>query len=151
MPAAAEFVSIVTTALVAGVFWGPWLGLSRSMATFEPEVFLAIVHRMNRNLAGPMTVLMPLCLAWTVAVLLLSYGTGPRFLLALAALVAEVVAVIVTMAVEVPIVKTIATWTFPTLPTDWKNHRDRWLSFHLIRVAAGLTALVLLVAMVTFW
>jgi hypothetical protein len=54
-----QFISIFLLALVTGVFWGPWLGLSRSIATFQPEVFLAIGHRMIRNLAPVMPILMP--------------------------------------------------------------------------------------------
>jgi hypothetical protein len=48
--------------------------------------------------------------------------------------------------VEVPIVKQIATWTDATLPDNWQVPRDRWVSFHAIRIAAGLGGLALLVA-----
>ena len=44
-----ELISIVLSVLVGGMYWGPWLALSRSMRTFKPEVFLDIVDRMNRN------------------------------------------------------------------------------------------------------
>lgn len=82
-----ELVSIVLSALVAGVFWGPWVGLSRSNATFEPDVFLAIVRRMSLNLAPLMTVLMPAALLSTFPVLFLSYnGHFVTFFLTLAGL-----------------------------------------------------------------
>jgi hypothetical protein len=29
------------------------------------------------------------------------------------------------------------TWSVSTLPPDWQRHRDRWASFHLVRVVAG--------------
>src|SRR5947208_17187328 len=54
-----ELISTFLCALVTGVFWGPWLGLSLSIATFKPEVFLAIGHRMIGNLAPVMPFLMP--------------------------------------------------------------------------------------------
>ena len=54
-----ELASILLSALVTGVFWGPWVGLSRSIATFTPDVYLAIGHRMIRNLEPVMTILMP--------------------------------------------------------------------------------------------
>src|ERR1700733_10185753 len=54
-----ELISIVLSALTAGMFHGPWIALSRSMKMFSPEVFLAIVDRMNRNMEPVMTVLMP--------------------------------------------------------------------------------------------
>jgi hypothetical protein len=43
---AAQFVSLVLVALVTGVFWGSWLGLSRSIQTFAPGTFLAIGQAM---------------------------------------------------------------------------------------------------------
>jgi len=146
-----ELVSVMLSALVVGVFWGPWLALSRSMASFEAAVFLAIAHRMNRNLATPMTVLMPLALASIVPVLFLSYGKpGPGFYLALVALALLAVALLVTVAVEVPVVKQIATWTVSTLPDNWQQLRDRWVSFHIVRVVSGIAGFAFLVAAAIF-
>ena len=68
-----ELISIVLSALVAGMFHGPWVALSRSMRSFTPEVFLAIVDRMNRNMAPVMTVLMPAALLSIIAVMFLFF------------------------------------------------------------------------------
>ena len=73
-----ELISIVSSALMAGMFYGPWAALSRSMSTFTPEVFLAIVDRMNRNMAPVMTVLMPAALLAMIPVLIGSYGVYPK-------------------------------------------------------------------------
>ena len=140
-----ELVSIVLSALTAGMFYGPWLALSRSMKTFTPEVFLVIVDRMNRNMAPVMTVLMPATLLSIIPVLLLSYRTSPMdFYLSAAAFALFIVALLVTVVIEVPIVQQIVTWTALTLPEDWQQVRDRWMRFHVIRVVSGLTSLVLL-------
>jgi hypothetical protein len=40
-----ELISIVFSAFVGGMYWGPWLALSRSLRTFTPEVFLDVVDR----------------------------------------------------------------------------------------------------------
>jgi uncharacterized membrane protein len=140
-------ISIMLAALVAGLFWGPWLALTRSMATFEPNVFLAIVDRLNRNMAPLMTLLLPVSLLSMGAVLFLTYGDRPAtFFLTLAALVSFVVALLVTVMIEVPIVKQITTWTVATLPANWRQLRDRWGAFHIIRVVAGMAGFALLVA-----
>ena len=73
-----ELISIVLSTLVTGVFWGPWVALSRSISTFAPEVFLAIVNRLSRNIAPVMTVLMPAALLAIVPVLLMSYDAHPK-------------------------------------------------------------------------
>jgi uncharacterized membrane protein len=141
-----ELISIVLSALVAGMFCGPWVALSRSISTFQPEVFLAIVHRMNRNMAPVMTILMPAALLSIVPVLFISYNEQLRtFYLTLTGFALFIVALLVTMLVEVPIVKQIETWTVPTLPGNWQHLRDRWGVFHVIRIVASIAGLVLLV------
>ncbi len=142
-----ELISIVLSALVGGMYWGPWLALSRSMRTFKPEVFLDIVGQMNRNMAGFMTVLVPLALLSIGPVLFFSYNAQPRtFYLNLMGFAVFIVALLVTVLVEVPIVERIVTWTVGTLPGNWQQLRDRWGTFHIIRVVAGIGGLVLLVA-----
>jgi uncharacterized membrane protein len=140
-----ELISIVASALVAGMFFGPWLALTRSIGSFEPEVFLAVVHRLNRNMAPVMTILMPVALLSIVPVLSISYGEQPKtFSFALTGFVLFTVALLVTMLVEVPIVKQIETWTVSTLPGNWQRLRDRWGAFHLMRIVPSMVGLVLL-------
>ena len=142
-----QAISIVLSALVGGMYWGPWLASSRSMRTFEPEVFLAIVQRMNRNMESLMTILTPTALLSITPVLFFSFSKHPKtFYLTFAGFGLFVVALLVTMLVEVPIVKQIVTWTELTLPGNWRQLRDRWGAFHIIRVVAGVGGLALLVA-----
>jgi uncharacterized membrane protein len=146
-----ELISIVLSALTAGMFHGPWVALSRSMKTFSPEVFLAIVDRMNRNMAPVMTVLMPATVLSIIPVLLLSYHQRTMdFYLSAAAFALFIIALLVTVVVEVPIVQQIVTWTASTLPENWQQLRNRWMRFHVIRVVSGLTSLVLLLIAAIF-
>jgi uncharacterized membrane protein len=146
-----ELISIILSALTAGMFYGPWVALTRSMKTFAPEVFLAIVDRMNRSMAPAMTVLMPATLLSIIPVMLLSYYERPMvFYLSATAFVLFIVALLVTVTVEVPIVQQIVTWTASALPENWQRLRDRWMRFHIIRVVAGLTSLILLLVAAIF-
>ena len=72
------------------------------------------------------------------------------FYLSAAAFVLFIVALLVTVFIEVPIVEQIATWTISTLPKNWQQVRDRWSKFHIIRVVAGFTSVVLLVVAAIF-
>jgi hypothetical protein len=129
------------------MYWGPWLALSRSLRTFKPGVFLDIVDRMNRNMESVMTILTPVALLSIAPVLFFSYNEKPRtFYFTLAGFALFIVALLVTMLVEVPIVNQIVTWTVGTLPANWQQLRDRWGAFHVIRVVAGIGGLVLLLA-----
>src|ERR1700761_5370503 len=96
-----QLISVVLSALVAGMFYGPWAALSRSMKAFTPEVFLAIVDRMNRNMAPLMTVLMPASLLSIIPVLVSSCRNQPTiFYLNAVAFALFIVALCVTVFVE---------------------------------------------------
>ena len=130
-----ELVSILLLIFVSGMYWGPWLAVSRSFPGFEPPVFIPIVIKMGHNMGSLMTVLVPMALLSVVPVLVLSYhGHLGTFLLAAIALVLFIATLVVTMLVEVSIVMQITTWTTSTLPGNWKQLRDRWGAFHLLRV-----------------
>jgi uncharacterized membrane protein len=140
-----QVISIVLAALVLGVFWGPWVGLTRSIAAFEPGVFLGIVRQLSQNLAPVMTILMPAALLSMLPVLIFAFNHRPAtFYLTLAALACFAAALAVTMTTEVPIVKQIESWTTETIPDNWQYFRDRWLSFHLLRVSSAIVGLTLL-------
>jgi hypothetical protein len=140
-----EVISIFLSASVAGMFFGPWVALTRTIGAFPPNVLIAIVSRMNRNMAPVMTVLLPAALLSMIPVLLISHDARPcTFYLTLAAFALFVVSLLVTMIVEVPIVKQIETWTVSSLPGNWQLLRDRWGAFHVVRIVAGISGFVLL-------
>ena len=141
-----EIVSIVLLAFVGGLYWGPWVALTRTIGTFSSEVLLVVVKRMSRNMAPVMTVLMPVALLSTVPVLVLSFDNRPHtFYLTLVALALFIVTLIVTLTVEVPIVTKMESWTPSTIPENWEQLRDRWGSFHLLRIVPAIAGLILLI------
>ena len=143
----AQLVSILTAALAGGMFWGPWLALTISIRRFSPEVFLALANRLSRNIGAVMTVLLPLSLLLMVPVLVLAHGRQPTtFYCTLGALGMYALALLVTVAIEVPLVKQMECWTVATLPPGWEQVRDRWAAFHLVRVATAVAGLGLLIA-----
>ncbi len=148
---ALEFISIILSAIIGGMYWGPWLALSTSMSMFDAKTFLAITHRMTKNMSTLMTVLTPAALLANLSVLFITFNFDPQtFYWTFAGFILFFIALIVTVAVEVPIVKKISTWTESTMPDNWKMLRDRWSTFHLIRVFAGVVGLGFLVAGVIF-
>jgi len=137
----AQCVNILLLLLVTGVFWGTWFSLSRSIASIAPQTFLAIGRIMIGNLAGPMPILMPLALVSTLPVLILLYRQKllKAFYLTLVGLALFIVALLVTLLVNVPIDGQIAKWTVETLPPDWESVRSRWEFYHVFRTFASLT------------
>jgi uncharacterized membrane protein len=100
---------------------------------------------MIRNFAPVMPILMPVSMLSIMPVLLFSWGRSITFGLTAAALACFIVALLVTLLIEVPIDNMIKTWTVATLPNDWQQLRDRWEAFHVVRTAASVTGLILLV------
>ena len=140
----AEIINIVFSAIVGGMYWGPWLALSRSLKDFSPAVFLPVVGRLNKNMAPLMTVLTPLSLLAAIPVLVITYRNHQTtaFYFTVAGFLFFALALFVTVTIEVPIVKQIVTWTEKTLPENWQQLRDKWGSFHIVRVAAGIAGLI---------
>jgi uncharacterized membrane protein len=141
---AAQATTIVLFALVMGVFWGTWFALSRTMDQLPAETFLAVGHQMIRNLGGPMAILLPLALlsALVTLALLWPHRNAAPFRWLAAGFALMVVALVVTLAVEVPIDNRIQTWTTATLPADWRSIQARWELWHTIRTFLSIAAVI---------
>jgi uncharacterized membrane protein len=140
---AALAATIVLFALVMGVFWGTWFSLSRTMDRLSPETFLAVGHQMIRNLGGPMAILLPLALLSALVTLVLLWPDRAAAWWWLAAGFALMVAaLVITLAMEVPIDNQIQTWTAATLPGDWRSIQSRWELWHTIRTFTSIAAVV---------
>ena len=145
---AVQFVTLLLFSLVTGVFWGTWFSLSRSIAGITPGTFLEVGRLMIANLGGPMSVLMPAALlsALVLCVLLFRGRQTRANLFASAAFVLMVVALVITLLVNVPIDRQIESWTTSTLPPGWQAIRDRWEFYHGLRTLVSLAALTCLFA-----
>ena len=53
-----------------------------------------------------------------------------------------IVSLVVTVRVEVPMNRSIATWNANVPPANWAQVRDHWLAFHRLRAASGTLAFV---------
>lgn len=140
----AQAITIVLFALVMGVFWGTWFSLSRTMGRLSPETFLAVGHEMIRNLGVPMAILLPLALLSALVTLALqrSGGRTAAFWWMAAGFLLMVAALVITLAVEVPIDNQIETWSAATLPADWRSIQARWELWHTIRTFLSIAAVV---------
>jgi len=141
-----EFCSVMLAAAVMGMFLGPWAALTRSLGRLEPTAFVPVLHRLSPNMAAVMTILMPAGLLAILSVIVLTAGQGLSFFAYVASFALFSAALIVTMAIEVPLVRQMETWEAAAMPPGWQHTRDRWVSFHRARVVCGLLGLAVLVA-----
>ena len=125
--------------LVTGVFWGTWFSLSRSMYELPPEMFIAIGKEIIRNVAVPMSIIMPATLLGLLTLLVQSWKIKSIYFYGiLVTLILFIAALLITLGVEVPIDNQIKTWTLATIPADWESIRDRWETFHAMRTFISL-------------
>jgi hypothetical protein len=147
-----QFINIILLSLVTGVFWGTWLGLSRSMTSLSATTFLEVAHAMIGNLGTIMAILMPSAMLATLPVLYLLYRRRSKaFYPTLAGLVLFVVALLITLLVEVPLDMEFQKWTLATMPADWQQLRERWEWWHVARSWVSVAGLALLLAGALFW
>ena len=140
------FVGLFLLALVTGVFWGTWFTLTRSIETFSAGEFIHIGQTIIRNVAWPMRILMPACILFMIAsTLLFPEKNSPGFYLSVSACLLIVIALLITLLVEVPIDNQIKAWTAETVPTHWTALRARWQVFHTARTFVALGSLVSLI------
>jgi uncharacterized membrane protein len=141
---AAQITTIVLFSLVMGVFWGTWFSLSRTMDQLSGETFVAVGHQMIQNLGVPMAILLPLALLSALVTLaLLRQGRQTvAFWWVLAGFLLMAVALVITLAVEVPIDNQIQDWTAATLPGDWRSIQSRWELWHTIRTFSSIAAVI---------
>ncbi len=137
--------------LVTGVFWGPWIALHRSLHIFTKEEFMKITHAMADNLEKPMRILMPLCILFlAISTFLYSHKYNFEFACQLGSLGCMILTLIITLTIELPIVKQIKQWNQQTVPADWQVIRDRWLRFHTLRVFPAMISFLLYVLSILF-
>jgi uncharacterized membrane protein len=137
-----QFVSIMLYVLVAGVMWGTWLSLARTMTNYDAATFLTDGKHMIENLATIMAVLMISAVVIGIVVVVLLFRSRSRVAgwLTTIGLLLMIAVLVITVAVEVPIDNLIATWTEATLPKDWQEIRARWSAFHTVRTFLSLGA-----------
>jgi len=137
-----EFTALMLAALVAGVFWGTWFTLTRSLEDFSPAEFIHIGKTIIRNVALPMRILMPATLLLILLAVVQNFKTNKAsFYWYGLSLLLMIASLIITVTVEVPIDNQIKTWTAETIPNNWQALRQTWNQFHTLRTITSVAGL----------
>jgi len=124
-----QLITGLLLVLVTGVFWGTWFSLSRTMFGLSPEIFITIGKEIIRNVALPMSIIMPASIIGLLVLVIRSWRTkSVYFYCMLLAFILFVIALVITVGIEVPIDNKIKTWTVESIPADWQSIRDKWES-----------------------
>jgi len=130
-------LAVVLVGLIAGLMIGTGMDqythrqLAMTPWVIEHQVMDALFRRVLPSWWN-LTALM------LIASALLTRGTS-RGLFAVAAIL-MLLALVVTVRIEVPMNRAIALWNSAAPPGNWAAVRDRWLMFHLVRTCCGTVA-----------
>lgn len=138
-----QLAALLLLALTAGVFWGTWFTLTHSIDEFSAAEFIHIGKVIIANVGNPMKVIMPGTILFVALCLFFANRQDKlRFYFTLTSLALVIIALLITLIVEVPIDNQIKTWTAATVPPDWKNLRSTWATYHFLRTFVSLASLV---------
>ena len=145
-----QYVALVFLVLVTGVYWGPWLGLHRSLDAFSLEELIHLAQVLARNLGGPMGFLLPLCILFmSVSAWKYPDKRSKEFYFILIAVVFILASLGISVGIELPIVNQMKAWTPTTAPAHWEIFRNRWVYFTVVRMVTGLLAFLFFSVAVT--
>jgi hypothetical protein len=149
-----EFASLLSAALLAGSLFGVWLMLNP--AGLDARAYVQLQQRAIRTLNTAMPRLGAAAILMTVLAAIAVRADRLRLGLLIGTVVCFVTAGLVTRFLNQPINAVVMTWSSDAVPAGWEGLRDAWWRWHLVRLAAGVVGLSLLlgatlVRTVTSW
>ena len=130
-------VSLAALGLLAGMMLG--ILIAGYAARGLPEESWTLRFQIeNRLFTKTMPPSLMLPLLGLMALLPLTHD-AVRSWFAVAAVLTAIV-LIITIALEVPINRRVASWSAGAAPANWTAVRDRWLWYHLARTVVGVLA-----------
>ena len=139
-----QLITGLLLVLITGLFWGTWFALSRTMFELPAEIFITVGKQIIKNVAIPMSIIMP---ASIIGLIILLIGSWKRksvyFYCILITLALFIIALIITVGIEVPIDNQIKTWTPDTIPSEWRSIRDHWEFYHTVRTFVSVAGIAI--------
>ena len=137
------FFSVLTTGVIAGIIFGIWIG-------YNPRDLSAMAYvEQQQNAIRALNVLMPvlglIAIVLTVTAAFLQRSDRPTFVVLLIAAVLLLISGVITRFGNQPLNAIVITWDLSAIPADWKEFRDKWWSFHIMRTISALLAFSLIV------
>jgi uncharacterized membrane protein len=133
--AGVEFVAVLVTGLLAGIFLGDRMGASFARPALPPSSFVKFQQIQHVHFVKMMPILMGLAILsniiWLVVIRSRVRTVGFMFL-ALATL-AYVSVLVLTRAINVPINNQLMTWNASSPPPDAMEIWARWEQVHTVR------------------
>ena len=138
------FANLLLAPLVVGTMFGIWL--SQNPIELGATVYVSQQQHAIRALNVAMPVLGGVTALLTIAAAVLARSDRTRRILFIAAAVCFVAAGLITRLLNQPINAIVMTWSVDAPPENWMQLRDDWWRWYVLRMAAGVIGLCLLIA-----
>lgn len=138
--------ALILLGLVTGSMFAIWQGYP--IVGYSPSTFVEVHQGTVRGLN---TVLPALAAAALVLVVILAISARQRpSIMWLYVIIAGLIVSggLITRLINQPINAQVMTWTTASLPADWTEIRERWWTWHQVRLATTAIAQLLLIAAV---
>ena len=141
-----DFANLFLAALLAGAMFAVWLVFNPAGVSANSYVLLQ--QQAIRTLNTAMPALGAATVVVTTVAAALARRDGTRLGLLMAAVLCFAAAGLITRFQNQPINAVVITWSSDAPPSDWTILRDAWWRWHILRLAAGLGGLTLVIAAV---
>lgn len=138
-----RFIDLLLVALLVGTMFGIWAGFDP--AELSASTYVEQQQRTIRALNTLMPLLGAVCIILTIVLAVLTNDSPRARYLLVAVIVCLLIAGIVTRFKNQPINSLVMTWDIHAPPVSWKDFRDQWWQWHIVRTVAGIAALCLLI------
>jgi uncharacterized membrane protein len=139
-----RLIALVFTGLLAGIFLGDRAGAKNGRVALSPSSFVEYqqaVHRVFARMMPPLSIGAVLAgLAWLY--LGRSQWGGWDFWLVAGATGGMLLALVLTISINVPLNNRLMTWSVSAPPTDLKQQWEPWERVHTIRTVISVVAFV---------
>jgi uncharacterized membrane protein len=138
------FADMLLAALLVGAMFGMWLILNP--AGLAAGVYVTLQQQGIRTLNRAMPMLGAATILLTILAAVLGRNDSTRFGLLVGTVVCLLASGLITRFLNQPINAIVITWSTAAPPTNWRDVRDKWWRWHLVRMLTGLGGLSLLIA-----
>lgn len=141
-----RFTDLLLVSLLVGTMFGIWLGFNPSR--LSPSAYVEQQQNTIRALNTPMPLLGAVCILLTIVLAVLGNRSHPAIYSLVAAVACLIAAGAITRLLNQPINSEVMKWSIQAPPSNWRELRDRWWRWHVVRTLAGIAALSLLIVAV---
>ena len=142
--AVVQFVAVLATGLLAGIFLGDRMGASFARPALSPSSFVKFQQVQHVHFAKMMPILMGIAILSDVAwlVLIRAHARTMGFVFLGLATLAYVSVLVLTRAINVPINNRLMTWSASSPPSNVMEVWARWEQVHTVRTALAVFGFV---------